>query len=43
MMNHRRTLRALVATALAGSLFAVAAPAAQAHVGVYVAGMSGGG
>jgi hypothetical protein len=41
MMNHRRTLRALVATALAGSLFAVAAPTAQAHVSVYVAGMSG--
>ncbi len=40
-MNHRRTLRALVATALAGSLFTVVAPAAQAHVGVYVAGMSG--
>ncbi len=40
-MAARRTLRALVATALAGSFLAVAAPAAQAHIGVYVAGMSG--
>jgi hypothetical protein len=41
MMNRRRTLRALVATTVVGSIFAVAAPSAQAHVGVYVAGMSG--
>ena len=41
MMNRRRSLRALLATTVVGSLFAVAAPAAQAHVGVYVAGMSG--
>jgi hypothetical protein len=41
MMNRRRSLRALVATTVVGSLFAVAAPAAQAHVSVYVAGMSG--
>lgn len=41
MMKRRRTLRALVVTTLAGTLFAVASPVAQAHVGVYVAGMSG--
>jgi hypothetical protein len=41
MMNRRRSLRALVATTVVGSMFAVAAPAAQAHVSVYVAGMSG--
>jgi hypothetical protein len=41
IMNRRRTLRALVATTLVGSMFAVAAPTAQAHVSVYVAGMSG--
>ena len=40
-MATRRTLRALVATALTGTFLAIAAPEAQAHVGVYVAGMSG--
>lgn len=40
-MATRRTLRSLVATALTGTFLAIAAPAAQAHVGVYVAGMSG--
>jgi len=40
-MATRRILRALVATALTGSFLAIGTPAAQAHVGVYVAGMSG--
>ena len=40
-MSARRTLRALVATALSASFIAIAAPTALAHVGVYVAGMSG--